>query len=223
MVVSNAAGSIGNAVSCRMHKTLIYIYIYIYIYIPCTARHTIPWKYLVTLYSQTLVSLPGLTCHEFCRYFITSVTQCSSQFRTAVPIYLPWTSVFTLSRGPLWPSVTSYFSFLRCKVVIPTPSPELENCHLSCVHHRLFIVTPVHMFVSRGRLCNIDQRTPRTYEARDAFSVAYWSTVHICLLKYCSYIHMTVCVYIFFLGVFSCDSKTQVNLIYMQSRIYRFL
>jgi hypothetical protein len=116
---------------------------------------------------------------------------CSSQFPITVYIYLPWSSVYTLSRGPLWPSIISCFSFLECEVVIPMPSPGLENCHLSCVHYWLFIVTPVHMFISRGRLCNIDQRTPRTVEARDAFSMAYWNTVHI-------YTYECVCVFCLF-------------------------
>jgi hypothetical protein len=73
----------------------------IFIFLPQT-EHSVP--------SQIFVFLPGLqtkmfyafvTCHALCGYFITPVTQYSYQFCIAVPIYLPWTSVFTLSRVPL--------------------------------------------------------------------------------------------------------------------------
>jgi hypothetical protein len=185
-----------------------------YIYIPRTVRHTIPWRYILTLYCQTLVSLPGLTCHAFCWYFIAPVTMCSSQFPVTVPIYLPWSSVFTLSRGPLWLSIISCFFFFTMWGCYPSAFPRarelpLVMCPLLIIHCN----TCSYVHISRPSLHYWPEAATHSWGK---------GLVQHGLLKYCSYVHMTVCVVVFFF-VFLCDSKTQVNLIYMKSRINSFL
>ena len=155
------------------------------IYIPRTVRHNISWRYILTLYCHTLVSLPGLTCPVFCVCFITLVTQCSSQFRVAVPIYLPWTSVFTLSRGPLWPSVIFCFPFLTMWGCYPDAFPGATELPLvMCPPLIIHCNTCSYVHIPRPSL---------QYRPEDATHSWGKRRVQHGLLKYCSYTHMKVC------------------------------